>query len=106
VTNAFLKTGDFSLHLSSSGSVEIEEIQADQITAELSSSGEIQVTGAARRLDLSLSSSGNFEGEDLQVQDAEVRLSSSGNATVWVLEKLDVNISSSGNVTYYGTPGE
>ena len=99
-----LTTGDFHLRLSSSGNIEIEGIQADRITSELSSSGEILVTGSARQLDLSLSSSGNFQGEDLQVQDAVVRLSSSGNATVWVLENLDVNISSSGNVTYYGDP--
>jgi hypothetical protein len=104
VTVGPLTTGDLRLHLSSSGSVEIEDVQADQITVELSSSGEILVAGTAQRLDLGLSSSGSFQGEDLQVQIAEVRLSSSGNATVWVLENLDVNISSSGNVTYYGDP--
>jgi MFS family permease len=99
-----ITTGDFKLGLYSSGNIEIEEIQAEQVRADISSSGEVLVKGSARQLDLNISSSGSFQAEDLQVQDAEVNLSSSGEATIWVLENLDVAISSSGTITYYGNP--
>jgi len=99
-----ITTGNFHLVLSSSGDADIEGIQADQITADLSSSGGILIQGTAKQLDLNVTSSGSFQAADLQVQDAKVSLSSSGEATVWVAENLNANISSSGNLSYYGNP--
>jgi hypothetical protein len=99
-----ITTGGFRLILSSSGTIDIKEIQADKITANISSSGDISIIGSANQLDLQLSSSGSFQAGDLQVQKANVRLSSSGDATVWVVKNLTANISSSGNVAYYGSP--
>ncbi len=97
-------TGDFHLLLSSSGSMNINGIQAKKITTELTSSGGILIAGNADQLDLRVSSSGSFQARDLRVQEASVRLSSSGNVTVWAIDTLKVNISSSGDVAYYGSP--
>jgi hypothetical protein len=104
VTVGSLTTGDFRLTLSSSGDVEMDALQADNVSVNLSSSGDILIKGGANRLDLQLTSSGAFQGGDFQVQQAGVRVSSSGNATLWVINDLNVNITSSGNVAYYGTP--
>jgi hypothetical protein len=99
-----LTTGDFNVDLTSSCNVTFQGIQANKITANISSSGDITIQGTANSLVLHVSSSGNFQAENLQVQQANVTLSSSGDVTVWVVKSLDVNLSSSGNVAYYGNP--
>jgi hypothetical protein len=104
VTVGPLTTGDFRLALSSSGDIEMDALQADHVTVNLSSSGELLIKGRANQLDLFLTSSGAFQGADFQVNQAGVRVSSSGNTTLWVIENLNVNITSSGNVAYYGSP--
>ncbi len=99
-----LSTGDFELDLTSSCNVSLQGIQADKITTNISSSGDIDIQGVANSLDLHVSSSGNFNAANLELQTASVNLSSSGDVTLWVVKNLDVNISSSGDVTYYGSP--
>ncbi len=99
-----LTTGDFALDLTSSCNVSFQGIQADKITTNISSSGDVDIQGVANSLDLHVSSSGNFNAGNLEVQTASVTLSSSGDVTLWVVKNLDVNISSSGDVAYYGSP--
>ncbi|MGE5124316.1 MAG: head GIN domain-containing protein [Acidobacteriaceae bacterium] len=99
-----LTTGNFDLDLTSSCNVSFQDIKADRITTNITSSGDIDIQGTANSLQLNVSSSGNFRGEDLQVQRANVSLTSSGDVTLWVVESLDVHLSSSGNVAYYGNP--
>ncbi len=99
-----LTTGNFHLLLSSSGDVQFENIQAEKITAELTSSGDINISGAANQLDLRVSSSGTFQAGDLRVQEVAVRLTSSGDVTVWAVDTLRTTITSSGDVFYYGSP--
>jgi len=99
-----ISTGDFDLALSSSGSIDIQELRADDINADLTSSGNITVRGEAKKLDLDVSSSGLFQAGDLKVQEADITLSSSGGITVWVTDDLRAKISSSGNIYYYGNP--
>jgi hypothetical protein len=99
-----LTTGNFDIDLTSSCNLNIQNIQADKITTNISSSGDIIIQGVANSLVLHVSSSGNFRAGDLQVQKASVTLTSSGDVTLWVIENLDADISSSGNIAYYGNP--
>jgi hypothetical protein len=99
-----LTTGNINLDLTSSCNLNIQGIQADRVTTNISSSGDITIQGTANSLVLHITSSGNFQAGDLQVQDANVSLTSSGDATLWVVKNLDVSLSSSGNVAYYGNP--
>jgi hypothetical protein len=99
-----LTTGDFNIDITSSCNLTIQSIQADKITSNITSSGDVNIQGTANSLVVRISSSGNFVGPDLQVQDANVTLTSSGDVTVWVINNLSANLSSSGNVSYYGAP--
>jgi len=99
-----LTTSNFDIDLTSSCNVNIQGIQADRITANITSSGNITIQGTANSLVLRLTSSGNFEAGDLKLPEANVSLTSSGDATLWVVENLDVELSSSGNVAYFGNP--
>ena len=104
VTVGPLTTGNFNIDLTSSCNLNIQGIQADKITTNISSSGDITIQGTADSLVLHVSSSGNFQAGDLKVPKASVTLSSSGDVTLWVTDNLDVTLSSSGNVAYYGNP--
>ncbi len=104
VTVGPLTTGNFELDLTSSCDVSFQGFQADRITTNISSSGDVAIQGIADSLVLHISSSGNFDAENLKVQEARVTVSSSGDATLWVVSNLNVNISSSGNVYFYGNP--
>ena len=99
-----ITTGNFNIELTSGCNINIQNIQADDITSHISSSGDVSIQGTANSLTLHISSSGDFEAGDLQVQEANVKLTSSGDATVWVVKTLVANLSSSGNVMYYGNP--
>ncbi len=99
-----LTTTNFNIDLSSSCNVTIQAIQANAISAHLTSSGDILIQGQANSLSMMVTSSGNFEAGDLQVQNADITMTSSGDVTVWVVKALAVNLSSSGNIAYYGNP--
>ena len=104
ITVGPLTTGNFDISLTSSCNANIQSIQADKITASLTSSGDITIQGTANSLQLHVTSSGNFQAGDLQVQEANVSVTSSGDVTLWVVKSLDAQLSSSGNVAYYGNP--
>jgi hypothetical protein len=100
-----LKGDTFELRTNSSGNITLA-IEAKQLKAVTTSSGNIKVTGSAQKGDIELSSSGTFSGFDCKMATANVRLSSSGNAEVSVSEELTGNTSSSGSVIYDGDPGK
>ena len=104
ITVDSLTTGDFNLSLNSSCIMNVQNIQADKITAKISSTGYIKIQGIASSLEVDITSSGSFVAGGLQVQEANVTLASSGNATLWVVKTLVANLSSSGSVYYYGHP--
>lgn len=53
---------------------------------------------------ITVSGSGKYRAADLPSESANVQISGSGDATLWVIEILDIVVSGSGNVDYYGAP--
>jgi len=92
--------------LSSSGSIEIDNVEAEKLKLDLSSSGSIRATGTVEVLTVTLNSSGTIDCEDLRAGSASVTNNSSGKVTVFVQDSLDVTISGSGRVVYHGDPAE
>jgi len=92
--------------LSSSGSIEIDNVEAEKLKLDLSSSGSIRATGTVEVLTVTLNSSGTIDCEDLRAGSASVTNNSSGKVTVLVQDSLDVTLSGSGRVAYYGDPAE
>lgn len=108
-------SGEFSVGVSSSGSVFLNKIIADRmdlsasssgkmklsvdvadLEASASSSGKIKISGKVNQQEIMVSSSGDFIGEELYASSAEVRASSSGYASVKVDKKLRARASSGG----------
>lgn len=90
------------LNISSSGGIKIGALTAADVRARISSSGNVELSGQTDSQDINISSSGDYRAYGLQSQSAYINVSSSGTAEVWVLKTLNVQLSSSGNVYYYG----
>lgn len=93
-----------SLSISGSGDIESSSIDTDRLDANISGSGEINLSGKADNQDINISGSGTYNAADLQGETVKVKISGSGEATVWATQALDTDISGSGTVNYYGTP--
>jgi hypothetical protein len=98
-------TGLDTIVISSSGNIEMGELEADALEVDISSSGDLDIaSGQVKAQNVTISSSGNYTAEDLVSTEAEVRLNSSGSATIWVQDFLKANLNSSGDLRYRGNP--
>lgn len=99
-----LQAEDLSLTLSGSGNIVIGDLEADSLDVSLSGSGNIEVSGELENQDLTLSGSGDYDAGDLRSSVADIVISGSCTAEVQVEESLDVLITGSGEVRYHGNP--
>ena len=90
--------------LSGSGSICAQGLDAEQLQVALSGSGDVELAGRARRLDIHMSGSGDTDATALAASDVAVDISGSGDADLVAHETLDVAISGSGDVRYAGDP--
>jgi hypothetical protein len=95
---------NFTLNLTGAGSVEIDSLNANNLTVNFSSAGAMVVAGNVDNQSVNLSGVGSYEAGDLQSKHTSLNLSGAGSATVWAVESLDVNISGVGSLGYYGSP--
>ena len=99
-----IETTRLDATISGSGDVQIADLSADEVTAKIGGSGEIDLAGHAAAQDVTISGSGKYRAGDLCSESVKVKISGSGDATVCATEDLDSNISGSGSVDYYGRP--
>ncbi len=92
------------LEISGSGKINAEDITTDSLDLEITGSGDIVVSGSAKKQNIQIDGSGDVEAEDLSGDSGIVSISGSGNVTVWITGSLDIEINGSGTVDYYGDP--
>jgi hypothetical protein len=92
------------LSIGGSGDITAAGINAESFDAEISGSGQIEVTGTTDAIDLEISGSGRYAGANLVASIATVSVSGSGHALVNVTDTMDAEISGSGTVEYIGDP--
>jgi len=93
-----------SVRISGAGSFEIDNIQADTFTAQISGSGDIKANGKVRKLALNISGSGDIKMENLEAEHVDVKISGAGDAKVYAKTLLKTRISGSGDIAYRGNP--
>jgi hypothetical protein len=102
---ADLESQSFSASISSSGNLLISNLVGDSLQVKISSSGDLEILGGeVQEQTIRLSSSGGYNARDLASTEADVTLSSSGDATIQVSGRLTGRLSSSGNLYYIGNP--
>jgi hypothetical protein len=99
-----LSTDRFAIIFNGSDKITVDRLEADQLEIDLSGKGMIELVGNVKEQKVYISGSGEYSGKELMSQRAEIIVEGIGNATVWVVEKLDVNINGMGGVLYFGTP--
>lgn len=95
-----LEANDFKIDVSSSGDFS-GKIWAVNLNAYASSSGDVNIYGKAKNATLDANSSGDIKATELMIENANLSASSSGNVTTSVSRSLTANASSSGDVTVY-----
>ena len=100
------RTDIFSVSISGSGMVEIEDMAADELNVNISGSGRLKLGGRERlvRSKIVISGSGRIESESLPAERVDATISGSGRCHVHVLSDLNIRISGSGRVIYTGAP--
>ena len=104
VSDGRMATGNkMRVRVTGSGDVKLE-VNAPEVNAQASGSGNIILTGATRSFKADINGSGEIRCFDLKSETADVDISGSGSAEVFASRKLDVAIHGSGDVAYKGGP--
>lgn len=94
----------FSLSASSASSIEIRELEANEVDVDISSAANIELAGKCEKLKVEASSASDADLYDLKANVVEVDASSAADVNVCALVKLDAEASSGADVNYKGTP--
>ena len=92
------------VNISGSGSVRFDDLQAGELSFEISGAGDGQLAGNVSDLRLGMSGKGKMVADQLRATRADVSISGVGNAQVWATDKLYINVSGVGTVDYWGAP--
>jgi len=103
--NQPILSGNMSLKVNGSGSINVVSYTGTTLSADISGSGRITVNGGTvGNSNLQISGSGDIDMLNIEAGSVTTNTSGSGNTTVKVVNALDVRISGSGNVYYRGNP--
>ena len=105
--NAFsgtpVRTDNLSLEVSGSGDISLN-VFANTIRNNISGSGDININGTCQKLTVDIAGSGEFKGLGLNSYKAKVSIAGSGKASIVALNKLDADVAGSGVISYSGEP--
>lgn len=99
-----LDTDQLEIILTGAGSINIDDLNTTDLAVLLNSAGSITISGTAEEQKIVLSGVGSYDASNLQSLQASVTLSGAGSAELWVTDSLDATVSGVGSVSYYGSP--
>jgi hypothetical protein len=104
-TEGNIQSGNFNVSVSGSGNIDIPNLNATTLDADISGSGDIKISGGAvTGEDLRISGSGSIDLLNLAARSASTNTTGSGEMKVNVSETLNARITGSGSVYYKGNP--
>jgi len=89
------------MHVSGAGDIKME-IDAPQLTAEVTGSGSIDLKGKTKDVTLDLTGAAHAHCYDLLAENTKVEIAGAGSAEVYASVKLDAQVSGAGDVKYKG----
>ena len=100
-------SGSQPLELEVSGAGDIRvNVDAPKVTAGISGSGSVEMSGETRDFDLRLSGAGKARCYDMKSENTKVDISGAGSAEVFASVNLDAEVSGAGSVKYKGNAGK
>lgn len=104
IKSGTLKANDISLNASSSGGIRDCRLDARGLSAVISSSATMSLSGQVQTASFQGSSSGRIRAEGLTTTDATASMSSSSSLTLRVTGVANFHCNSSGSIRYSGNP--
>ena len=99
--NQIISNGSVDIDLSGSCDAKLD-VRSPKISADISGSGSVTLTGETRDLMVDGTGSSSFKCMDLKSENVEIDITGSGDAEVFASLKLDVDVRGSGSVKYRG----
>jgi len=90
--------------ISGSGDINIIDFKNDNLSLNISGSGDITANGEVQTLIAKISGSGDIISAELISKSATITINGSGNAKIWASDSISAQINGSGNIEYYGNP--
>ena len=106
IAKSAIKTEGLDFIVSGSGSIIIDDLNTQEVSAMVTGSGDVRIQGKekAKELDVTVTGSGDFESVNLEFEEAELSITGSGSIHTFVSGELDATITGSGKIYYKGNP--
>ncbi|WP_051292944.1 head GIN domain-containing protein [Olivibacter sitiensis] len=98
-----LTTSALVLEVKGSGDIIAKTLNATDLAASITGSGDISLGGKVENADIRVNGSGDFSAKELAIENAAVRVVGSGDAYVRVNNTLSATVTGSGDIRYSGS---
>ena len=92
------------IRVEGSSDLELGHIDRDELSIELTGSGDIEASGTVGNLVATIEGAGDAHLFDLEAKTATVSVQGAGDADLNVTDKLDVTVQGAGDIRYRGNP--
>ena len=82
----------------------IIDFKNDNLSLNISGSGDITANGEVQTLIAKISGSGDIISAELISKSATITINGSGDAKIWASDSISAQINGSGDIEYYGNP--
>ena len=90
--------------LSGSGNINILDFKNNNLSLNISGSGNITGNGEVETLVVKINGSGNLMSKEIKSKSATITINGSGDAEVFASDSIIAKINGSGNIEYFGNP--
>ncbi|MCZ8198711.1 MAG: DUF2807 domain-containing protein [Flavobacterium sp.] len=103
VTKDTITANNFEANLTGSGDGDIT-VNTKKLTTSLTGSGDLKISGTTEELEAKVAGSGDLSCSKLTAQNADVSVAGSGDLKVNCINKLKATVAGSGNIHYKSKP--
>ena len=90
--------------LTGSGNINILDFKNNNLSLNISGSGNITGNGEVETLVVKINGSGNLMSKEIKSKFATITINGSGDAEVFASDSISAKINGSGNIKYFGNP--
>ena len=90
--------------ISGSGDINILDFKNNNLSLNISGSGNITGNGEVETLVVKINGSGNLMSKEIKSKFATITINGSGDAEVFASDSISAKINGSGNIKYFGNP--
>ena len=90
--------------LSGSGNINILDFKNNNLSLNISGSGNITGNGEVETLIVKINGSGNLMSKEIKSKSATITINGSGDGEVFASDAISAKINGSGNIKYFGNP--